>query len=76
MGLEWLPRDNEKKNHILFKGEYWGTEAPCTVFEKRPLLDAEGNELARTGYRPGGAEAYVSHLKQLAGGHAEGAASE
>ncbi len=29
------------------------------------LLDAEGKELARTGYRPGGAEAYVAHLKGL-----------
>lgn len=29
------------------------------------LLDAEGKELARTGYRPGGAENYVKHLKDL-----------
>lgn len=29
------------------------------------LLDADGRELARTGYRPGGAEAYVEHLKTL-----------
>ncbi|MBN1556886.1 MAG: thioredoxin family protein [Lentisphaerae bacterium] len=29
------------------------------------LLNAEGKELARTGYRPGGAGAYVKHLKDL-----------
>jgi protein disulfide-isomerase len=29
------------------------------------LLDAEGKVLARTGYQPGGAEAYVQHLKSL-----------
>ncbi len=43
MGLEWLPRDNELKDHSLFKGEYWGTEPPCTMYEKRPLTDPEGN---------------------------------
>lgn len=29
------------------------------------LLDAKGKELARTGYQPGGAEAYVKHLQEL-----------
>jgi thioredoxin-related protein len=29
------------------------------------LLDAEGKELARTGYQAGGAEAYVAHIKSL-----------
>jgi len=29
------------------------------------LLDAEGRELARTGYRPGGAQAYVDHIEGL-----------
>ncbi|MFU8779875.1 MAG: thioredoxin family protein [Kiritimatiellia bacterium] len=29
------------------------------------LLDAKGEELARTGYRRGGPEAYVEHLKEL-----------
>lgn len=29
------------------------------------LLDAEGKELARTGYKPGGPEVYVKHLKAL-----------
>ncbi len=29
------------------------------------LVDAEGQELGRTGYQPGGAAAYVEHLKSL-----------
>ena len=46
MGLEWLPRDNELKDHALFKGEdYFGTEAPCTMYEKKPIIDKSGNEV-------------------------------
>ena len=47
MGLEWVPRDNEVKDHRLFGDQYWGTfdDAPCVVYEKKPLLDAEGNEV-------------------------------
>jgi 6-oxo-cyclohex-1-ene-carbonyl-CoA hydrolase len=43
MSLDWLPRDNEIKDHMLYEGPYWGTEAPCVVFEKRPLVDPQGN---------------------------------
>jgi 6-oxo-cyclohex-1-ene-carbonyl-CoA hydrolase len=44
MSLDWLPREDEKKDHELFKGkDYFGTEAPCTVYEKKPVLDPEGN---------------------------------
>ncbi len=46
MSLDWLPRENEKKNHELFKGkDYFGTEPPCTMYEKKPVLDPEGNEV-------------------------------
>ncbi len=46
MGLEWLPIDNELKDHTLFKGEdYFGTEPPCTLYEKKPIVDPEGNEI-------------------------------
>ncbi len=31
------------------------------------LMDAEGEELARTGYRPGGPEPYIEHLQELLG---------
>ncbi|HQB49632.1 MAG TPA: thioredoxin family protein [Candidatus Cloacimonas sp.] len=29
------------------------------------LVNAEGKEIARTGYRPGGAESYINHLQDL-----------
>jgi 6-oxo-cyclohex-1-ene-carbonyl-CoA hydrolase len=45
MSLSWLPRDDHMKDHGLMKGEYWGTEAPCTVYEKRPLTDPQGKEV-------------------------------
>ena len=43
MALEWVPRDNEKKDHALHTDVHWGTEAPCVVYEKRPLTDPKGN---------------------------------
>jgi len=42
MALEWMPRDNEKKEHGLHADIHWGEEAPCVVYEKRPLADSEG----------------------------------
>ncbi len=43
MGLEWIPREHEKKDHFRFTDQHWGTQAPCVVYEKRPLKDAKGN---------------------------------
>ena len=45
MALEWMPRDNEVKNHLLFGEEHFGGDgdAPCTVYTKTPLVDAQGN---------------------------------
>ncbi len=46
MSLNWLPREDEAKNHELFKGdEYFGTEPPSTIYEKRPIIDPQGNEV-------------------------------
>ncbi|MFO8088272.1 MAG: 6-oxocyclohex-1-ene-1-carbonyl-CoA hydratase [Desulfatiglandaceae bacterium] len=44
MALEWMPRDDELKNHQLHTDAHWGTDvdAPCVVYEKRPLTDPEG----------------------------------
>ncbi|HUU03251.1 MAG TPA: 6-oxocyclohex-1-ene-1-carbonyl-CoA hydratase [Myxococcota bacterium] len=44
MALDWLTRDDELKDHGLFKGEYWGTEPPCTMYEKIPLADPQGQK--------------------------------
>ncbi len=42
MALEWLPRDDKIKNHAIFDQQHWGTEPPCTSYEKRPVLDEAG----------------------------------
>ena len=44
MGLEWMPRDDELKDHGVGGEQFWGTHdnPPCTVYEKRPLRNTEG----------------------------------
>ena len=42
MALEWMPRDNGYKDHLLHGQAHWGTEAPCVVYEKRPLTEPSG----------------------------------
>ena len=42
MALEWMPRDNEQKDHALHTDVHWGEEAPCVVYEKRPLTTPKG----------------------------------
>lgn len=56
------PEDVAARNKAL-AAEY-GVRGFPTVL----LLGADGKELARTGYRPGGPEAYVDHLKALLAG--------
>src|SRR5208337_4680277 len=43
MGLDWMPREHGLKDHSRHGKENWGTEAPCTVYEKKPLTDPKGN---------------------------------
>ena len=47
MSLDWMPRENEPKNHFLWENEHFGGEgdAPCTIYEKRPVIDPDGNEV-------------------------------
>ncbi|HIE07975.1 MAG TPA: 6-oxocyclohex-1-ene-1-carbonyl-CoA hydratase [Desulfarculaceae bacterium] len=47
MSLDWIPRENEPKNHFLWEDEHFGGEgdAPCTIYEKRPVVDPKGNEV-------------------------------
>jgi len=42
VGLNWLPREKELKKHDLHSTQHWGSAAPRTVYEKRPLKDPEG----------------------------------
>jgi len=40
-----MPREHGKKNHDRYGTEHWGTEAPCVVYEKKPLTDPKGNQV-------------------------------
>ena len=43
MGIDWLKKDEELKDHSLWGKEHWGTEPPSTMYEKKPVIDASGN---------------------------------
>jgi len=42
--MDWLPRDNELKDHQLVGDEFFGTEPPCTMYEKKPLVNPKTGE--------------------------------
>jgi 6-oxo-cyclohex-1-ene-carbonyl-CoA hydrolase len=44
MAMDWLPRDNELKDHQLVGDEFFGTEPPCTMYEKKPLVNPQTGE--------------------------------
>lgn len=43
MSLDWLPRDEEIKDHDLFDDSYFSTEPPGIIYERRPITDPKGN---------------------------------
>jgi 6-oxo-cyclohex-1-ene-carbonyl-CoA hydrolase len=43
MSLDWLPREGGVKDHNLWGMEHFGTTAPCTMYEEKPIIDPEGN---------------------------------
>lgn len=45
MPLNFLERDNKLKNHNLFGDEHFGSSPPCTMYEKKALIDPDGNEV-------------------------------
>lgn len=54
-----LPAAEQQANHEL--ASQYGIEGYPTIV----LVDSAGKEIARTGYQYGGAEAYVTHLREL-----------
>src|SRR5512140_276504 len=42
MSLEWLPREDELKDHDLWGNEFFGAEAPSIIYEKRPIVSSQG----------------------------------
>lgn len=45
MALDWVPKDEEIKDHALWGEQWWGTEPPCTMYEKKPIVDPGGKEI-------------------------------
>jgi len=45
MGLDWLPRNDETKNHLLHDDIHWGKHAPCIEYQKNPLQDPQGKAI-------------------------------
>ena len=43
MSLDWIPREGGLKDHNIWGMEHYGTEAPCTIYEERPIIDPAGN---------------------------------
>jgi len=39
MSLDWLPREDGLKDHDLWGNEFFGTEAPSVIYEKRAILN-------------------------------------
>ncbi len=58
---EHSPQSDELKRQNAELAKKYGIDSFPTVV----LTDADGREIARTGYRPGGAAAYVEYLTGL-----------
>lgn len=60
-----FPRKTKQADKLKKQNEELAAKYQVEGFPTVLLLDATGKVLARTGYQPGGAAAYVQHLKQL-----------
>jgi thioredoxin-related protein len=61
-----FPSDKSKQSEEVQKqNEQLKNEFPIPGFPTVYILSPEGKTLAKTGYRNGGPEAYVEHLKKL-----------
>lgn len=45
MSLDWLPNDNELKDHNLWGNEYFSEDAPGVIFKLKPVVDNEGKKV-------------------------------
>lgn len=60
-----FPRQKTQPDELVQQNRKLMNEYGVRGFPTVLLLDEKGGVLARTGYRPGGAEPYVEHLKEL-----------
>jgi len=56
-----IPQTAEEKSANAKLSNQYGVQGYPTIL----LINSEGKEIARTGYQPGGASAYVEHIKSL-----------
>ena len=60
-----FPNSKPQSAEVKSQNEKLSKKYGAQYFPTVILVDAEGKELERTGYKPGGAAAYVEHLKSL-----------
>ncbi len=60
-----FPRHKQQAAELQKQNQALSSSYSIRGFPSVLLLDASGKQLARTGYQPGGAAAYVQHLKKL-----------
>ncbi|MDD5307988.1 MAG: 6-oxocyclohex-1-ene-1-carbonyl-CoA hydratase [Deltaproteobacteria bacterium] len=46
MALDWLPREGEIKDHDLWGDQFFGKEAPCVLYELKPIADPRTGKTA------------------------------
>jgi len=59
-----FPRNKRLKNSLMKQNDELKSEFGVRGFPKILILSPDGKEVARTGYKRGGAEAYIAHLNQ------------
>ncbi len=64
-----FPRQKELSAELRAQNEQLREKFGVTGFPTILLLDAEGRLVARTGYRAGGPDAYVTHLNEFVAAH-------
>ncbi len=60
-----FPRRTTQSEELQQQNQQLAQEYGIQGFPTILLLNAEGEEIARTGYRPGGPEAYIAHIEDL-----------
>ncbi|HBY03554.1 MAG TPA: 6-oxocyclohex-1-ene-1-carbonyl-CoA hydratase [Desulfotomaculum sp.] len=43
MDINKWPRESGAKDHNIFTDQWFGTEAPCVIYELKPIIDPKGN---------------------------------
>lgn len=60
-----FPRSIPQSDELKMQNQSLQNKFKISGYPSIVLVDKEGTEIQRTGYQPGGATAYVAHLKEL-----------